>query len=77
MGVLDNLEVINIGQRQAGYDPIRTRRRKLAAGLAEQLNLLTVVQAGEIYRRTRIQKRQDLETDEVVISRAQRSRSQV
>ena len=66
MGVLDNLEVINSGQRQAGYDSIRTRRRKLAAGLAEQLNLLTAVQAGETYRRTRIQKRQDLETDEVV-----------
>ena len=63
MSVLDKLQVVPAAERVVGYDPIRVRRKKLAAALQEQLNLLN---QQEGYRRVRIERKRDLETDEVV-----------
>lgn len=74
MGVLDQVETIDGGSiRQSGYDPIRTRRRKLAEGLADQIKLLEALQRGDGYRKSRVSRRQDLETDEVVPSEVSRA----
>jgi hypothetical protein len=73
MSVLDKLEVIDGGERQAGYDPVRTRRRKLAAALMEQIELIDALEAGETYRKAVVRRRQDLETDEVVATTEQRT----
>ena len=40
MSVLDSLQVVPAAERTAGYDPIKVRRKKLAAALQDQLNLL-------------------------------------
>lgn len=66
MSVLDKLEVIDGGERQTGYDPVRVRRRKLAQGLADQIKLLDAIENGDTYRKVKVRKRRDLETDEVV-----------
>lgn len=66
MSILDNIEVIEGGERRTGHDPVRIRRRKLAAGLAEQSKLIDALELGEVYRRAKLTKRQNLETDEVV-----------
>lgn len=66
MSVLDKLEVIDGGQRQQSYDPVRVRRRKLAAGLADQIKLIDAIEQGETYRRAKVRRQQDLETDEVM-----------
>src|SRR5579859_5735417 len=66
MSILKNLKVTEGGERAKGYDPIRIRRRKLASALQEQLNLLTAAQKGETYRRVKVQRRRDLETDQLV-----------
>lgn len=63
MSVLDQLQVVPSTERVQGYDPIRIRRKKLAAALQEQLNLL--MSGGEAYRRVRMERKRDLETDEV------------
>jgi len=65
MSVLDKLQVVQAAERAAGYDPVRVRRKKLAAALQEQLNLLAQGDGGG-YRRVRIERKRDLETDEVV-----------
>lgn len=63
MSVLDQFQVVPAAERAQGYDPVRIRRKKLAAALQEQLNLLKA--GGETYRRVRIERKRDLETDEV------------
>lgn len=73
MSVLDRFEVIDGGERQVGYDPVRTRRRKLAAALVEQIGLIDALEAGETYRKAVVRRRQDLETDEVVETTEQRT----
>ena len=73
MGVLDKLEVINGGERQAGYDPIRVRRRKLAEGLADQIKMLDAIEDGGTYQKAKVRRQKDLETDEVVRSETLRS----
>lgn len=73
MSVLDKLEVIDGGERETGYDPVRTRRRKLAAALGEQIHLIDALDAGETYRKAVVRRRQDLETDEVVATTEQRT----
>lgn len=73
MSVLDKLEVIEGGPRQHSYDPIRVRRRKLATGLADQIKLIDAIEQGDIYRKARARRQQDLETDEVVVTSEERS----
>ena len=65
MSVIDKLQVVPAAERAPGYDPVRIRRKKLAAALQEQLNLLVSCGA-DGYRRVRIERKRDLETDEVV-----------
>lgn len=65
MSVLNKLTLAESEQRSKAYDPIRLRRKKLAAALLDQLNLLNASEAGESYRRVRVQRKRDLETDEV------------
>ena len=64
MSVLDTLQVVPAGEQSVGYDPIKTRRKKLAATLQDQLNLLLAGDAAS-YRRVRTERKRDLETDEV------------
>lgn len=73
MGVLDKLEVIDGGERQAGYDPVRTRRRKLAEALADQIKLMDAIEAGGTYQKIAVRKKQDLETDAVQASEDRRA----
>lgn len=65
MSVLNKLTLAESAERSKGYDPIRVRRKKLAAALQDQLHLLNASEAGETYRRVRLQRKRDLETDEV------------
>ncbi|WP_340646335.1 hypothetical protein [Phenylobacterium sp.] len=65
MSVLSKLTLTESMDRTKGYDPIRVRRKKFAAALQDQLNLLNATEAGDGYRRVRMQRKRDLETDEV------------
>lgn len=71
MSVLDKLQTAAAVERSQAYDPVRTRRKKLAAALQEQANLLAT-EGGDGYRRVRLQRKRDLETDEVVEVQQQR-----
>lgn len=73
MSVLDKLEVIDGGERQTGYDPVRTRRRKLAAALMEQIELIAALEAGAAYRKAVVRRRKESKTDEAVATMQQRS----
>lgn len=73
MSVLDKLEVIDGGERQAGYDPVRVRRRKLAAALADQIKLIDAIEQGGTYQKSATRRQQDLETDEVISTTEQRA----
>lgn len=65
MSVIDELPLAVSGERQKGYDPVRIRRKKLAAALQDQLNLLHAEEAGQDFRRVKVERRRDLETDEL------------
>jgi hypothetical protein len=65
MSILNKLTMTVSEERSKGYDPIRVRRKKLAAALQDQLNLLNASETGTAYQRVRIQRSRDLETDEV------------
>lgn len=52
---------------------MRTRRRKLAAALMEQIELIDALEAGETYRKAIVRRRQDLETDKVGAATEQRT----
>ena len=65
MSVLDKLKVIDGGERQRGYDPVRVRRRKLAEGLADQLKLLEAQADGGTYQKVSVRRQRDLESDEL------------
>lgn len=62
--ILDNLMVVAQPVREPGYDPIRSRRQKLASALLEQLHLVEAMLQGERYRKVVSRRRRDLETDE-------------
>lgn len=64
MSVLDSLQVVPAAERTLGYDPVKIRRKKLAAALQDQLNLL-LAGGADAYRRVRTERKRDLETDEV------------
>lgn len=66
MSVLNNLKLANSEDRKLGYDPVRVRRKKLAAALQDQLHLLEASQAGGTYSKVKIKRARDLESDEVV-----------
>lgn len=65
MGVLDKLTITNTVKAK-GYDPVRLRRRKLAAALQDQLGLLQAEADGGVYQKTTHRRGRDLETDAVV-----------
>lgn len=73
MGVLDKLAVIDGGERQRGYDPVRVRRRKLAEALADQIKLIEAIEAGGTYQKVTVRKERDLETDAVRASEDRRT----
>lgn len=72
MSVLNKLQLTESAERAKGYDPVRVRRRKLAAALQDQLKLLDAVESGETYRRTKVSRERDLETDELLDVEQQR-----
>lgn len=65
MSVLNSIQVADSGERSLGYDPVRVRRRKLAAALQDQLRLLEAELGGETYRKVRVRRERDLETDKL------------
>jgi hypothetical protein len=71
MGVLDKLTITETS-RAKGYDPVRLRRRKLAAAIQDQLGLLKAESEGGAYRKTVRHRAHDLETDATVTTEAQR-----
>ncbi|WP_433942523.1 hypothetical protein [Brevundimonas diminuta] len=73
MSVLDKLEVIDGGERQAGYDPVRLRRRKLAAGLADQIKLIAAIEQGGTYRKAAVRRPRDDKADEAISTSELRS----
>jgi len=64
MSIVDTLSLGTAGERTKGYDPVRLRRKKLAGSLDDQLRLLAAVEAGERYRKVKVRRQRDLETDE-------------
>ncbi|WP_143275711.1 hypothetical protein [Brevundimonas sp. SH203] len=66
MSVLNSLKLANSDDRKLGYDPVRVRRKKLAAALHDQLHLLEASQAGGTYSKVKIKRARDLESDEMV-----------
>lgn len=66
MSVLSNLKLEKSDDRTQGYDPVRVRRKKLAAALQDQLHLLEASQAGGSYSKMKIKRTRDLESDELV-----------
>lgn len=60
MSVLNNLKLANSEDRKLGYDPVRVRRKKLAAALQDQLHLLEASQAGGTYSKVKIKRARDL-----------------
>jgi hypothetical protein len=65
MGVLEKITLTE-ATKARGYDPIRIRRRKLAAAIEDQLGLLKAEAEGGSYRKTVRRRAHDLETDAVV-----------
>ena len=65
MGILDTLTVVESG-RPVGYDPTRSRRRKLAAAIDDQLRLIDSERSGTPFRKSVVKRHRDLETDMLV-----------
>lgn len=72
MSVLNNLKLAVSDDRAKGYDPVRVRRKKLAAALLDQLHLLEASEAGGTYRKVKVKRARDLESDQVVDLEQQR-----
>ncbi|MBX7135391.1 MAG: hypothetical protein K1X67_22200 [Fimbriimonadaceae bacterium] len=66
MSVLNKLQLTESAERTKGYDPVRVRRKKLAAALQDQMKLLEAVESGETYRKMKVSRERDLETDELL-----------
>jgi hypothetical protein len=66
MSIINKLQLTESAERAKGYDPVRVRRKKLATALQDQLNLLNATEAGGSYRKVQVQRRRDLETDELL-----------
>ena len=65
MGILDKVQMTAAAERKAAYDPVRLRRKKLADALQDQLGLIAAQESGEVYRKVRVKRSRDLETDEL------------
>lgn len=71
MGVLEKITLTDAAKAR-GYDPVRIRRRKLAAAIEDQIGLLKADAEGGAYRKTVRRRTHDLETDAVVETEQQR-----
>lgn len=65
MSILDKVQMAAAAERKAGYDPVRLRRKKLADALQDQISLIVAQEAGEVFRKVRVKRARDLETDEL------------
>jgi hypothetical protein len=65
MSVLDKIQMTQAAERKAAYDPVRLRRKKLADALHDQIGLVAAQEAGEVYRKVRVKRSRDLETDQL------------
>jgi len=65
MSILKDLKVTDSSEKTRGYDPIRIRRKKLAAALHDQIGLVAAEVKGERFSAVKVSRRRDLETDEV------------
>lgn len=63
MSVLTKLQVTESCKRPTTYDPVRVRRKKLAAGIQEQIHL--IASDGAHYHRVRVERKRDPESDEL------------
>lgn len=73
MSVLDKLELTAGSERRAAYDPVQVRRRKLAAGLLDQIKLIDAIHQGETHTKTKLRKKRDQQSHEVVTTQEDRS----
>jgi hypothetical protein len=48
MSVLSKLQVTQSTERAKGYDPVRVRRKKLAAAIQDQINLIEASESGAV-----------------------------
>lgn len=72
MSVLNKLQLTQSTERAKGYDPVRVRRKKLASAIQDQINLIEASESGAVYRKTKISRERDLETDDLVEVEQQR-----
>ncbi|MBB5745173.1 hypothetical protein [Brevundimonas variabilis] len=73
MSVLDNVDLATIGERRSTYDPVQVRRRKLAAGLLDQIKLIDAIGQGETHKKSRVRKLTVQGTNDVVTAHDARS----
>ncbi len=73
MSVLDKLELTTGGERTTTYDPVQVRRKKLAAGLLDQIKLIDAIEQGETHTKTRARKQVAQGTNEVMATAETRS----
>lgn len=73
MSVLDKLELTAGSERRTAYDPVQVRRRKLAAGLLDQIKLIDAIEQGEAHTKTKVRKQLAQGTNEVVTTHEARS----
>lgn len=73
MSVLDKIEMIDSGDRQAGYDPVRLRRRKLATALADQIKLIAAIEQGGTYQKLVVRRPRNDKTDGAISASEPRS----
>lgn len=73
MSVLDKLELTAGAERRVNYDPVQVRRRKLAAGLLDQIKLIDAIEQGETHTKTKMRKQIAEGTNEVVTTHEARS----
>ena len=73
MSVLDKLELTTGTDRKTAYDPVQVRRRKLAAGLLDQIKLIDAIEHGEAHTKTKLRRQIAQGTNEVVTTHEARS----
>lgn len=73
MSVLDKLELTAGNERRTRYEPVQVRRRKLAAGLLDQIKLIDAIGQGVTHTKTRVRKQQGQSTNELVTTMEDRS----
>ena len=71
MSILNSLNAVE-AERPTGYDPVRSRRRKLAQAIDVQIQQIAADHAGVPYRRSVLKRHRDLETDLLIEVQEQR-----